>query len=256
MIAGPAATATTAPSGERRDRPARPPRPAPEPKPKPKRLRAGRTHRNEVLAGLPEEQKPVAEQVLKGGIPAVRQAVEKQNETNKAEGKPEISAGSAADPGRAAHAGPAHRRVARQGRGGLADMGEIDLRDLRSVVVAADAAARDEETRELAEKLRTGLAERVDAEHTAWLAEIDETLSAGRVVRALRVSSRPPKAGTPVPSRAGGPPDRGDGQVAHRRHRLRSLRHRARRPRLLPRPGPGHARGHPLGADRRAARAR
>ena len=190
------------PSGERRERrerPARAPRPAPEPKPKPKRLRAGRTHRNEVLAGLPEEQKPVAEQVLKGGIPAVRQAVEKQNEQNKAEGKPEISAAPLL--ALAEQLMPALRTAEWRDKAeaALADLAELDLRDLRSVVVAADAAARDEETRELAEKLRVGLAERVDAEHTAWLAEIDETLAAGRVVRALRVSSRPPKAGTPFP---------------------------------------------------------
>lgn len=188
------------PSGERRERPARPPRPAPEPKPKPKRLRAARTHRNEVLAGLPEEQKPVAEQVLKGGIPAVRQAVEKQNEQNKAEGKPEINDAPLVT--LAEQLMPALRTAEWRDKAeaALADMAELDLRDLRSVVVAADAAARDEETRELAEKLRTGLAERVDAEHTAWLAEIDETLTAGRTVRALRVSSRPPKAGTPFPA--------------------------------------------------------
>lgn len=188
------------PSSERRERPARPPRPAPEPKPKPKRLRAGRTHRNEVLAGLPEEQKPVAEQVLKGGIPAVRQALEKQNETNKAEGKPEIN--EAPLVALAEQIMPALRTAEWRDKAeaALADMAELDLRDLRSVVVAADVAARDEETRELAEKLRTGLTERVDAEHTAWLAEIDETLTSGRVVRALRVSSRPPKAGTPFPA--------------------------------------------------------
>jgi hypothetical protein len=187
------------PAGERRDRPARPPRPAPEPKPKPKRLRAARTHRNEVLASLPEEQKPIAEQVLKGGIPAVRQAVEKQNESNKAEGKPEINPEPLV--ALAEQIMPALRTAEwhDKAEAALAEMAELDLRDLRSVVVAADVAARDEETRELAEKLRTGLAERVDAEHAAWLAEIDETLTSGRVVRALRVSSRPPKAGTPFP---------------------------------------------------------
>ena len=152
-----------------------------------------------MLASLPEEQKPIAEQVLKGGIPAVRQAVEKQNETNKAEGKPEIDAEPLV--ALAEQIMPALRTAEWRDKAeaALAEMAELDLRDLRSVVVAADVAARDEETRELAEKLRTGLAERVDAEHVAWLAEIDETLTSGRVVRALRVSSRPPKAGTPFP---------------------------------------------------------
>jgi hypothetical protein len=185
---------------EHPNRPARPTRPAPEPKPKPKRLRAGRIHRNAVLATLPEEQKPVAEQVLRGGIPAVRLAVEKQNETNKAEGKPEISAAPLLT--LAEQIMPALRTAdwRDKAEAALADIAELDLRDLRSVVVASDLAARDEETRELAEKLRTGLAARVESEQVAWLAEITETLDGGRTVRALRVSSRPPKAGSPLPS--------------------------------------------------------
>ena len=86
---------STRPSSDRAARAPRrerPPRPAPEPRPKAKRLRAGRVHRAEVLASLPEEQKPIAEQVLRGGIPAVRQAVDKQNEQARAAGSPEIKA--------------------------------------------------------------------------------------------------------------------------------------------------------------------
>ena len=75
----------------------------------------------------------------------------------------------------------------------------IDLRDLRSVVSAADAAAKDDETRALAQALREGLATRADAEHQAWLAELTATVDVGRIVRALRLSSRPPKAGAPLP---------------------------------------------------------
>jgi hypothetical protein len=194
-------------SGERRasrgDRPARAPRPAPEPKPKPKRLRAGRVHRDAVLAALPEEHKPIAEQLLRGGIPAVRAAVEKQNEANRAEGRPEISPAPLL--ALAEQIQPA-LRVADwrdKAEAALAGASDLDLRDLRSVVVAADDAARDEETRELAAQLRAAVAARVEAEHAAWIAEIDETLGAGRTVRALRVSSRPPKAGAPFPAELG-----------------------------------------------------
>jgi hypothetical protein len=82
----------------------------------------------------------------------------------------------------------------------LAELSELDLRDLRSVVVASDAGARDDETRALAEQLKTGLAQRVESEQAAWLTEISELLAGGRAVRALRVSSRPPKAGAPLPA--------------------------------------------------------
>ena len=187
-------------SGTRAHHPNRPTSPAPEPKPKAKRLRAGRTHRNAALAALPAEQKPIAEQVLRGGIPAVRQAVEKQNETNKAEGKPEISPAPLLTLAEQLMPSLRSAEWRDKAEAALADLAELDLRDLRSVVVASDAGARDDETRALAEQLKTGLAQRVESEQAAWLTEITELLAGGRAVRALRVSSRPPKAGAPLPA--------------------------------------------------------
>ena len=187
-------------SGNRAAHPNRPTSPAPEPKPKAKRLRAGRTHRNAALAALPAEQKPIAEQVLRGGIPAVRQAVEKQNETNKAEGKPEISPAPLLQLAEQLMPSLRSAEWRDKAEAALADLSELDLRDLRSVVVASDAGARDDETRALAEQLKAGLAQRVESEQAAWLTEITDLLSGGRAVRALRVSSRPPKAGAPLPA--------------------------------------------------------
>ena len=82
----------------------------------------------------------------------------------------------------------------------LVGMDEIDLRDLRKVVVSAENGARDDETRALAEQLKTGLTARITAEHSKWLAELGTLLKDGRTVRALRQSSRPPKAGAPLPA--------------------------------------------------------
>jgi len=82
----------------------------------------------------------------------------------------------------------------------LAGVDDIDLRDIRSVVVAAETAARGPEDRELADRLREALTARVDREHKAWIGEVTSALGEDRVVRALRLSSRPPKAGAPLPS--------------------------------------------------------
>lgn len=201
--------------GERGDRPARgdrvargerparsaerrPPRPRPEvpAKPKPKRLRPGRTHRSTVLNDLPPEHRPIAEQVLAGDIPAVRQAIEKENETRAAAGQPAINGAELL--ALAEKLRPRLRTAEWRDRAdaALASVDELDLRDLRSVVVAADNAARDDETRALATQLREALAKRVEAEQAAWLADLTAALDAGRFVRALRLSSRPPKAGT------------------------------------------------------------
>jgi hypothetical protein len=184
---------------ERSDRPRRE-RPDTPPKPKPKRLRPGRTHRKAAIDALSPAEQVIAEQVLMGGIPAVRQAVAKQNEQAKLAGGRPV----AADPivAIAERLLPALRAAEWRDRAeaALADLDDLDLRDLRSVVVAADGGAKDDEGRALAEQLRAGLARRQEQEHTAWLDELRTTLAEGRIVRALRLSSRPPKAGAPLPA--------------------------------------------------------
>ncbi|WP_420638113.1 hypothetical protein [Candidatus Poriferisocius sp.] len=240
--------------------------------PKAKRLRPGRTHRQALIDSLPEEQKPVAEKIMRDGVASVEQAlrdqrkkardeaqarreaakqaaeaqaedqtVQEEAETKAAEAQaedqtvPVEAAKEAAEPvpaqaeeldKAAKEQAPApekattpkteepdsflraaakllSRMQAAEWRdrveAALAGMDEIDLRDLRSVVVAAETGATDDEAKALAEELRTKLSERVDREHAEWLAEVAATLADGRMVRALRLSSRPPKAGVPLP---------------------------------------------------------
>ena len=192
---------------ERRDAPrrSRPPRPEAPPipvveRPKAKRLRAGKAHRNALLESLPEEQRPIAEQVVLGGMPAVRQAIEKQNAERTAGGDTAIAAGPLLE--LAEKLVPKVRAAEWRDRAEAAqkDLETLDLRDLRSVVSAADSAPRDDESRALVQALRDGLAARVDAEHAAWLEELTANVEVGRIVRALRLSSRPPKAGAPLPA--------------------------------------------------------
>ena len=182
----------------RRSRPEPPPVPVVE-RPKAKRLRAGKAHRTALLASLPEEQRPIAEQVVLGGLPAVRQAIEKQNAERAAAGEPAITSGPLLE--MAEKLVPKVRAAEWRDRAEAAqrDIERLDLRDLRSVVSAADSGGKDPEARALAADLKAGLAARVDAEHASWLEELTATLDVGRIVRALRLSSRPPKAGSPLP---------------------------------------------------------
>ena len=196
------AVVKAAPRPERRSRPPRPeapPIPVVE-RPKAKRLRPGKVHRTALLESLVEEQRPVAEQVVLGGLPAVRQAIEKQNAERAAAGEPAIAAGPLLE--LAEKLVPKVRAAEWRDRAEAAqrDLEVIDLRDLRSVVSAADSSSKDEEVREMAKQLKAGLAARVDAEHASWLAELTATVDVGRIVRALRLSSRPPKAGAPLPA--------------------------------------------------------
>jgi hypothetical protein len=179
----------------------RPRKPAPptESRPKPKRLRARREHRDAAMATLPEEQKAVAEQVLRGGLPAVRKAIDEQNVQLQKENRPTIKPDSIVV--LAEELLPRLREAEWLDRAdaALSGVDELDLRDLRSVVTGADTAARSAEARQLAETLREAVTKRVEQTHAAWLAELAEALRDERTVRALRMSSRPPKAGSPLP---------------------------------------------------------
>ena len=150
------------------------------------------------MKALPAIQHPLAEEVLKGGVPGVRQAVDRMNDKATAEGMPKIKR----DPlvALAEKMAPALKAAEWRDRAeAAAGIETVDLRDIRSVVAAADGAARDEETRALADQLREGLQARTEAEHRAWRDELAQTIAEGRTVRALRLSSRPPKAGAPLP---------------------------------------------------------
>ena len=177
------------------------PRKAPtaDAKPRARRLRPRRTHRKAAIADLPEDQRPLAQILARDGIPGVRAALEVQNQAAEEAGQPGIPADLLLKLAERIH--PAIRTADWQDRAdaALAGIEEVDLRDLRSVVVAAELAFKTDENRSLADRLREALTARVDREHQAWLAEVTTALADDRVVRALRLSSRPPKAGAPLP---------------------------------------------------------
>ncbi len=182
------------------ERPARgAPRLAEPVRPKARRLQPGRVYRDAVLAELSPERKALAEQILRGGIPAVRQAMEEQNAQAREVGGPEIKADALLAV--AEELVPALRAAEWRDRAeaaiGIVD--EISVRDLRAVVSGADTA-RDEEGRALAAQLREALDRRSASERQSWVDEITASLDDGRVVRALRISGRPPEPGVRFPA--------------------------------------------------------
>ena len=192
-------------------RPARPSRPhftAPPEMPKrptAKRLKPKHVHRTAVLETLPVEQRGVAERALEGGIKAVRDAVKIQNDQLRKDGKPEVPSDGLIS--MAQNLLP-KLRVADwldKAEAAKSDLATLDLRDLRSVVVASEdpMVMRDETTRALAAELKTALKERQDSAQTLWLSDITDALKVGRTVRALKMTSEPPKAGQPFPSELG-----------------------------------------------------
>jgi hypothetical protein len=170
-------------------------------RPKPKRIKPKRVNVDVVLAELPEAQRAIAEKVLNGGVPAVRAAIEEQNKKAVAEGREKVPAEGLLQI--AENLLPRLRVAEWRDRALSAEtiIEDVDVRDLRSIVVTADQlVAIDEPTRALVAKMKQALVVRQETEIRHWLEDIEAATKVGRVVRALRLSSQPPKAGVPFPA--------------------------------------------------------
>jgi hypothetical protein len=150
-------------------------------------------HRNALLATLGPEQIPVAEQLLRGGIPAVRRALAEQRgkqPDGPTNDEPLLAMAEQLVPA-VNLASWKDRAVAARGEGGQLRLGE-----LRSVVAAARAVTLDDEGRVLARTLHEMLDRRLAALRDDWVNRITGHLDAGDPRAALLVSVRPPEPST------------------------------------------------------------
>ena len=151
------------------------------------------THRNAMLAELRPEQLPVAEQLLLGGMPAVRQAITDQNAAAGRDGAPSI----AAEPlmAMAEELLPLVNLATWKDRAAAAQLAgkEFRLRELRAVVASARTLSLDEEGRTLSKALQDSLTQRQGALRDEWTGRMSAAIETGRVLDALRLSARPPE---------------------------------------------------------------
>ena len=179
---------------------------------RPARLRPARVHRKKWLASVPPEHAALAEQIASGrGIPNERgEASEKVGGSENGRSPERDSApekdfasekGNLADKDVSAKLLSEYRMAEWQDRADLvlSNFEKIDLAEIRMLVADSDTCARTPETRSQAEVAKQKLAERTERQHGEWLADLATHLSEGRVLRALRVSGQPPKAGVPLP---------------------------------------------------------
>ena len=174
-------------------------------RPAAKRIKPGRTHRRAILASLPEEQRSVAERVLEGGLRAVREAIKTQNVKLKADGKPEVKADGLISMAQDILPKLKVAEWLDKAEAAKKELLQLDLRDLRAVVAGADdpMVVRDETTRELATELKLALKQRQETEMSQWIEDIKASLAAVRVLRAIKLSGEPPKAGVLFPVELG-----------------------------------------------------
>ncbi len=153
------------------------------------RFAPGRARLDAVLSALPPEQRPIADQLAAGGLPAVRRALA----TAPASGESAGPSNSAAIIALAEQLLPAIKEAMWLDRAeaAVAALDHLSLRDLRATVIGA--TARDEHGRELDRRLREALDQRVTKLRETWSSDMSRALADGRVLQALRLSSRPPE---------------------------------------------------------------
>lgn len=167
---------------------------------RPRTLAASTVFRNAALATLKPEQLPVAEQLLRGGIPALRRAIDEQNTRARSEGRSEV------DPEQllamADELLPKMNLASWKDRAVAARTAdrEFPLRELRAVVAAASTVILDDESRELQTALRKSLDTRVTALRESWLERIGRALDEQRVVDALQTATRSPEPSMRLPA--------------------------------------------------------
>ena len=158
-----------------------------------RRPAASTVYRNAALAELKPEQLPVAEQLLRGGIPSVRQAIQEQNARARAEGRPEVT--EAPLMAMAEELRPIINLATWKDRASVARNTGKDtpLRELRSIVASSSTVTLDPEGTEMVTALRASLNERITALRERWVERITTALDEGRVADAVRASIRAPE---------------------------------------------------------------
>jgi len=156
--------------------------------------------RNAFLATLSPEQLPVAEQLLRGGMPSVRAAVAEQNKNATAQGRPTI------DPAtidRIAEDLLPKTTLAMwkdRAAGALSAGKELRLRDLRAVVTSAKTTTLDDEARAQLKELQTMLSAKLEVLRTQWNEKLDAAMKDANLAEALRLVARPPDMSTRISS--------------------------------------------------------
>jgi hypothetical protein len=153
---------------------------------------------------LSPEQLPVAEQLLRGGMPAVRAAVELQNKNASSQGRPTVDP-TTIDRIAEDLLKTTNLALWKDRAGGAIGAGrELRLRDLRAVVTSAKTVSLDDEARTQLKELQGALTARVEHLRTQWNEKLEAAITSKNVKEALGLVARPPDVSTRVSADAAG----------------------------------------------------
>lgn len=144
------------------------------------------------------EHRPIVERLAAGGMPAVRKAVADEQERARAEGRPSLSGEAIVALAEGLLPDVKAALWLDRAEAAVAHLDQLSLRDLRATVVTA--TARDDSGRELARQLREALDHRIAKLRSDWEQRLEQALTGGRVLQALRLSAEPPDSTARFPA--------------------------------------------------------
>ncbi len=159
----------------------------------------GTKYRNTILAQLRPEQLPIAEELLRGGMPAVRKRIEEQNEDAKRNGAPPIASEPLIAMAEALLPGITLANWKDRASAARSVGSDVPLYELRSIVAATNNMELDEEASELASVLKAMLHERIEALRARWEEQMARKIDKGDVMEAIKLSSNPPDRSFKIP---------------------------------------------------------
>ena len=163
------------------------------------RLNPGHKHRSAYMAQVPEEHKPIAEQLANGGLPSVRNAIAEQNKDLAKEGKVPMPADPILTIAEGLLPGLERASWLDRAEAALSIADNIGLRDLKTVVSFGDRVAKSEDMLATLAKLRELLVSRTATLETEWVTGIEDALTEGKSIKAVRMSTRAPDLSSKLP---------------------------------------------------------
>ena len=164
------------------------------------KITPGTKHRDELLQSLPTEHLSIAEQLVAGGLPAVRTAIAAQNQEMAKQGKAPMPS----DPilNIAEEILPVVERATWLDRADavLAVSDNVGLRDLKTVVSFGERVAKSEEFLEILNRLKVLLDTRTKTLEKEWVKSIEDALEENKSIKAVRLASRSPDIGSQLPA--------------------------------------------------------
>lgn len=173
--------------------------PSSKPRSRPSRLVPKTVHRDAFIESLPIEQRPIAEQLASGGLPAVRRALDEQRTKDREQGRPPTPGDTILTLAEQMLSPVREATWLDRAEAAAERLDSIALRDLRATVTGA--VARSDAARALHARLRSALDERLARLHANWEEEMTRAIADGRTLQALRLSAKPPEPSARVPAK-------------------------------------------------------